>query len=98
MKDPIIPGTAIDAVASFATLGRIVLGFDTVAQAIRDNGSVPWAVFGLAVACISGLSLYVDLVTFFGDWETAKTRRMVGGLTSLTIFLLIAAMIPLFRY
>ncbi|WP_077960326.1 hypothetical protein [Ensifer adhaerens] len=98
MNDILIPRTVIDVVAGFATLGGIVLGFDTIALAIRDNGSVPWAVFGLVVACTSGLSLYVNLVTFFGDWKTAKARRMVGGLTCLAIFLLFAATIPFFRY
>lgn len=85
----------IDGVSTFATLGGVCLGFDTLAVAIRDEQSHGWALFGLVVGCASALSMLDDLFSWFGN--DPKTRSL-GALSIMMLALILAAMIPLFRF
>ncbi len=85
----------IDAVSMFATLGGVCLGFDTLAVAVRDGQSYLWALFGLAVGCASASSMLDDLFSWFGN--DPKTRS-VGALSIMALVLILAAVIPLFRF
>ena len=85
----------IESVSSFATLGGVCLGFDTLAVAMRDGQSYLFALFGLVVAGASALSMLDDLFSWFGN--DPKTRS-TGALTIMVLVLILAAMLPLFRF
>ncbi|CAN7551539.1 hypothetical protein [Devosia sp. LjRoot3] len=90
----------LDNVTTVATLLGIILAFDAIAQAYRNNEPTAWGVFGFVVATVSAISLFDRVLNVFGRSEVPASRmpRLVGGGMSLLLFLMFAASVGLFRF
>lgn len=75
------------SIVNYATFGGVVLGFYSLAMAVRDDGSRLYALFGLSVALAGCLALLDRLACFL---RIAKQKRYIlMGLGTCAILVLI---------
>lgn len=94
-KSYVIPEEYIAWISNVATLGGIVLGFFSLAEAIRDQESPAWAIFCLAVGYFSGAKLLDEVIQHFGP---ASMSRAVVMSFIIVLFALLAMLIGFFAF